>query len=124
MSEDFPGEESRRRHGSRSSTSTLAFGAVMIVVGIIFLLQQAGTFHLDNWWALFILIPTVASWGTAWRLYRSSGRITRSVRSAFFSGLFPLFVALIFLFEMDWGKVWPVFLILGGVGALFGAMPD
>lgn len=124
MSEDFPSEEPRRRHGSRGSNTTLAFGAVLIVVGIVFLLQETGTFRLDNWWALFILIATIGSWTTAWRLFRDSGRITRGVRSAFFSGLFPLLVALIFLFNMDWGKVWPVFLILAGVGALFGAMPD
>jgi hypothetical protein len=128
MSEDFGNEEPTRRHPperrTSSNVSSLALGAVLIIIGIIFLLQQAGDFRLDNWWALFILIPTVGSWATAWRLYRDAGRITRGVRSAFFGGLAPLLVAMIFLFEMDWGKVWPAFLILAGVGALFGALPD
>jgi len=34
-------------------------------------------------------------------------------------GAFPLLVALIFLFNMDWGRVWPLFLILAGVGIVF-----
>ena len=33
-------------------------------------------------------------------------------------GLAPLLVAIIFLFDLDWGRVWPPFLILGGIAML------
>jgi hypothetical protein len=33
-------------------------------------------------------------------------------------------LALIFLFNLNWGKAWPVLLIFFAVGTLFGASPD
>jgi hypothetical protein len=38
------------------------------------------------------------------------------------SGGFPLAVALIFLFNLDWAVVWPVFPIIAGVVMIAGAL--
>jgi hypothetical protein len=94
-------------------------GIFLIGLGVIFLLQNFGWFYIGNWWALFILLGTAAAWSKAWRAYQTSGqRITQAVSGPFFGGIFPLTVSLIFLFDLDWGTVWPVFLIIAGLSVL------
>jgi hypothetical protein len=95
-------------------------GAVVLIgLGVIFLLQNFGLFHIGNWWALFILLGTAGAWGSAWRIYQNNGhRVTPAVTGAFIGGLFPLAVALIFLFNLNWGTIWPIFLIIAGVAVL------
>jgi len=97
-------------------------GVVLIGIGIIFLLRNFNLLQLDfKWWALFILIPAVGAFAAAWNTYRQSGNFNRKVRSGIVGGLTLVIVAAIFLLSLDWGKVWPVFIILAGVGALFMA---
>ncbi len=94
-------------------------GIFLVGLGVIFLLQNLGFFFVGNWWALFILLGTAAAWGSAWRVYQRNGeRITRAVVSPFIGGLFPLAVALIFLLDLNWGTMWPVFLIIAGASVL------
>jgi hypothetical protein len=97
-------------------------GLAMIAVGVIFLLLNMGIVDPgDNWWAYFILFGTVGAWAAAWRAFRAAGnRLDGQARSAFIGGFYPLTVALIFLFNLDWGRVWPVFILLTGVLVLFG----
>ena len=110
-------------HSSASRSPAWITGAILIGLGIVFLLQNLGGFRLNNWWALFILIPAAASFATVWRHYQSSGRrLTAAARGPLIGGLTLLAVILIFLLDLDWGKIWPVFLILAGVGALFTAL--
>jgi hypothetical protein len=120
-------EEAMREVSERNDTSPAGrgrtFGSIrgaliLIGLGIIFLLQQIGGFHLRNWWALFILIPVVGAFESAARIARSAGRLNYAAWSAFYGGLFPLLVALMFLFELNWATYWPLFLILPGFGML------
>ena len=94
-------------------------GAVLILLGAVFLLQNFDLIRLHNWWALFILIPALANFATAYHLYRRDGRLTGAVTGALTGGLILTLVAGVFLFSIDWGMVWPVFLILIGLGLLF-----
>ncbi len=93
-------------------------GAVLILLGAVFLLQNFDLIRLHNWWALFILIPALANFATAYNLYRRDGRLTGAVYGALTGGLILLLVASVFLLGFDWGMVWPVFLILIGLGIL------
>lgn len=93
-------------------------GVVLIALGVIFLFDNAFGVELDNWWALFILIPAVVNLNNAWRRYRQAGRWTSSARSALTGGLLIGTVALIFLFELSWNLFWPVLLIILGAGIL------
>jgi cation transport ATPase len=93
-------------------------GIVLIIVGLIFLVQNITGFHLQNWWALFIAIPGVIALATAWRFYQQDGFASRRVLGAASGSLVPLIIAAIFLFNLDWGRLWPLFLIAGGAGML------
>ena len=63
-------------------------GAVLIALGIIFFLQNTAGIELNNWWALFILIPALGSFGAAWRAYEKDGRrITGTAIGPFMGGV-------------------------------------
>jgi hypothetical protein len=106
-----------------------AVGLIVIIVGIVFLGRNAGWFGdgwgFHNWWALFILIPAFGSLAGAWRSYEAGGRrLSGDVARTLMMGLVLLAVTIIFLLELDWGKVWPVLLIIVGIGLLLGWKRD
>jgi hypothetical protein len=96
-------------------------GAAMIVVGIYLLLHNLHltVFYLENWWALFILIPAVGAFSKAWSAYHDAGgRLTPQASSALFSGIIITMVAAMFLFDLSWALFGPVLLMLGGLSVL------
>jgi hypothetical protein len=95
-------------------------GVVLIAIGLIFLATNLGGFPLNNWWALFILIPAFSNFNSAYCNYKENGRLEKSGRGSITGGLILSLIALTFLFSWDWGVIWPLFLIIGGVGALLG----
>lgn len=100
-------------------------GPIVIIIGVIFLGKNAGWFGTEwgfhNWWALFILIPAFGSFAAAWGAYSANGRrLGGDVARTFMTGLLLLAVTIIFLLELDWGKVWPVLLVIVGIGLLLG----
>jgi hypothetical protein len=108
----------RREH--RRDRSWLV-GLVLIAVGGVLLAQQFIGLRLVNWWALFLLIPAFGAFESAVRRYRERGTaFSGSVTGSFITGLSLLAVTAIFLFGLDWGTIWPIFIILAGIGALLG----
>ena len=100
--------------------TSICTGFVLIGVGAFFLLYQVTGFYIQNWWALFIMIPALNNLSHAWKKYRRHGRLTHSARGALTGGLVLTMVTLVFLFQIDWTKIWPLFLIVGGLGAFLG----
>jgi hypothetical protein len=114
MNEMPPSQPSSSNHAG-----SIIGGIFLIGLGVIFFLQNMGWFYIGNWWALFILLGTAGAWGNALHTYHKNGqRITQPVIGNFIGGLFPLAIAMIFLFNLDWGMMWPVFLIIAGVAVL------
>src|SRR5690554_1811668 len=115
---------SEQRNGDRTPASggagsgSVAAGVALIVVGLVFLLSNVTGWRFNNWWALFILIPALFLLGNAVRQYRADGRFSGRVTQAATGAIFMLLVALVFLFNLDWGTVWPAFLIIGGIAAI------
>jgi len=97
-----------------------AAGVILIAIGLIFLATNVVGFELNNWWALFILIPAVSNFSSAYYNYKKNGRLDKSGRGSIIGGLITSLIAFTFLFGWDWGVIWPLFLIIGGLGALLG----
>lgn len=114
-----PAGYSYRTSVSRSERMLLP-GVVLIVIGIIFLLQNTTGFRLHNWWALFILIPAFSALGAAYRMYKDQHALTPAARGSLVSGLILTLVAAVFLLGLSWGILWPLVLVLVGLGILLG----
>jgi hypothetical protein len=113
---------SERRSGAHDSW---IWGIVLIVLGGVFLLQNITPFRLVNWWAVFILIPAAGSFASAWRRYKDDGRLSSGARGALFGGLIFSVVAAIFLFNLDLGQLWPIFIIAAGLAVMVNSLlPD
>jgi hypothetical protein len=98
-------------------------GGVLILIGVVFIVRNVVGFSFDNWWALFILIPALGSLVTSYQMYQRSGRkFTRSSRGPLIGGLFLLGLTAVFLFKLDWSRIWPFILILAGLGVLLGSL--
>jgi hypothetical protein len=118
-------DEMRAQRRAWRGDSAWIVGAVLILVGLALTLQNIGAYTFHNWWALFILIPAVGSFGAAWAIFNNGGgQFSPAVVGPFLTGLVLLGITAAFLFELNlnWGIVGPVVLILLGVSALVGAL--
>lgn len=108
-----------QRTRSNPDRAPWAGGAILIVIGLVFLIRQMTGFELRNWWALFILIPAIPAYTMAYSYYQQDeGRFTNRVLGAMLGGITPTVIALIFLLNLSWGGVWPLLLIMAGVSAI------
>jgi len=116
-------EESDEQESARprSNSGSLLPGLLLVALGTIFLLSNLTSFRLDNWWALFILIPAVQNFSSGLKQYRHSANFDRHVRARFFLAFFFTLLSLAFFLSLDFGLIWPAFLILAGLGILAGA---
>jgi cell wall-active antibiotic response 4TMS protein YvqF len=92
-------------------------GVVLIGLGLIFLAQNYLGQQIHNWWALFLLIPVFF---TLERGYASlqAGRSAEAI-GQLMGGLVLVALIVIFLFDLSFGQLWPIFLIIGGISLLF-----
>ena len=92
-------------------------GIILILLGGIFLAQNYFGASLRNWWALFILIPALSTLTTAYALWRDGH--TDWATGPFIAGLGFLVLTAVFLLDLPIGQLWPLFLIVAGLGLLF-----
>jgi hypothetical protein len=110
--------EERRRGRSGSWVA----GAILILIGIFIMLNNLTGFTLENWWALFIMIPALGAFGNAWRAYQNDGRLSGQARASLISGFILTMVTAVFLLNLNWTLLGPVLLILAGVGILLNVI--
>jgi len=108
----------QRRDNIFWAIGLIVIGAVLLVRN---LLKIEGEF---NWWAIFILIPAAGSLSASYSSVRRHGRFNATARSSLGSGLVVLTVALIFLFNLDWGIWWPLMVIVPGISMILSGFPD
>jgi hypothetical protein len=111
--------------GGQTRGGALIAGLLLIILGVIFLLNNSGLLIVPfkNWGALFILLPAFGAFDRAYRFYRSAGRqLTRAARGAVMVGLLLLAVTFIVLFDLNWSVWGPVLLILVGIYLLLNSM--
>lgn len=97
-------------------------GLLLILIGAFFLLRNFTGYELENWWAVFILIPAISNFSGAYETYREAGSFNRAARLQLFWGFFFTLLSGSFLLAVDFGLIWPAFLILGGLAMLLGAL--
>lgn len=93
-------------------------GLALILLGAIFFVENYFGATLNNWWALFILIPALSTFATAYALWRDGH--TEWATGPFVAGLGFVALTAIFLLDLPIGRLWPLFLIAAGVALLFG----
>lgn len=117
-----PSTDSHSRRGRHHQLPWMG-GAILIFIGIVFLIKEMVPVQLDNWWALFILIPAFSSFASAWSTYQREQRLTSVVRGSFIGGIILTCVAIFFLFQIKLGQYgWPILLIIAGVAVLLSAL--
>jgi hypothetical protein len=99
------------------------FPAVAIIaIGVLFLINNLGYnlawLNHGNWWAVIILLAAFAPLTRAWEVYQARGRMDAEVTYCLLSAGAVVLVACMFLFDLDWGVWWPLFVILGGLYTL------
>ena len=104
---------------TRSHDDSWIPGLILILIGLLFLATNVWGFYLQNWWALFLLIPAFSNFNTAYNKYQRAGRFTPGTRSAAGWGFFFTLITVTFLFDISWSIMWPIVLILVGIGLLF-----
>ena len=102
---------------------SLLGGLALILIGGIFMLRNFDVIYIGhNWWALFFLIPISYSLSAAFtRRRENGGTFPAEARGSLIGAAVLALVMCIFLFNLNWGAMWPVFLILGGIAVIFGA---
>jgi hypothetical protein len=107
----------------RGAPRGAGLGLLLIAIGALALLRELTDLRLQNWWALFILIPGLGSLWGAFEAFLRDRAFTQAVRGGLIGACFPFAVALIFLLDASWADWWPVFVILPGLGMVSGALP-
>lgn len=92
-------------------------GLVFIAIGVFYLLYDAGFLPaMKNWWALFILLPAIGTISAALGGYRrNGGNWTIEVIVPLLIGIFLLGLTFVFLFDLYYSWLFPLFLICAGL---------
>ena len=94
-------------------------GVVLIVLGVLFLMQNFGWQLPKNWWAAFILIPALGSLMAARRSYETNGgALDATVLGPGVVGLLLVALAVALFLGVNWGVFWPIVLIVVGMGVM------
>ncbi|MFN2199370.1 MAG: LiaF transmembrane domain-containing protein [Anaerolineales bacterium] len=119
-------EPETKHYGIEGRIFQIITGLAIVLFGVTYLLSQTGWIDFPfNWWALFILMPAVGFLFAAYHTYRRSGN--RLTVAFAIQGLLALIVgglavSLFFGYypPINWGAIWPLFVILVGISILFG----
>jgi len=97
-------------------------GVILIAIGGLYLLNEFGVLtKLTNWWALFLLLPAVAALSAGVGAYRrNGGRWAPGVVFPLLGSVLLASLSVALLFGFDYGWLWPLFLIAGGLLLLAG----
>lgn len=119
----------------------LAGALMLIAMGVVFLLIQAGQMSWgDPWWVIFLAVPGLLMLYTAFTVYQKEGSVTSPAVVQIVGGLVLLALTLIFIADptwsftrnwrvsfldgIDWDLIWPWFLIVPGAGVILVAARD
>ncbi len=109
---------------SKDPQNQITGAIILIFIGLIFLINRLGFVEFQNWWAFFILIPAISSTSTLINNLRQGANPLKSIGEGVIGIFFPVVIAGIFLFNLSWVKLWPLFIIIAGFSMLItGLLP-
>ena len=104
-------ERRRQRRGG-----SVMGGLLLIALAVLLLMQNQGMISFGKWWALLILIPAVAAFINAGSEFSAAGnQVTRHVITLLVGGLILTAITAAILFNLDWGWIGPVLMLLVGI---------
>lgn len=107
--------------GKQTAVSRWGGFSLMFLGGAVLVLSLLKV-SLDNWWALFILLPALVLFGSGWVIPRGeNGRFSLISRIFFGTGLVVLVVAGMFLVNLNWEVWWPLMIMAPGVALLIAS---
>jgi hypothetical protein len=78
-------------------------GLLLVAVGVVFLLREAGVLADDsNWWVIFLAVPGVMLTWSAFVRYQDSGMVDGAAIGEVVIGLLLLVLSAIFVFDPTW----------------------
>ncbi len=92
--------------------------AILALLLIMVLVQRTNLEWLKNWWALFFLIPAIASVNTAYTEIQNKKGVTFSLASNVVGIIFPIAICVILLLGLNWNIILPIIIILSGLSML------
>lgn len=106
----------RRADGGSRGLGLLA-GLVLVVIGVMYLLQETEVLpSLTNWWALFLLLPALGMLSAALGAFQRNGhRVTSAVVLPLLGGLLMVGLTVVLYFGLSLGWLWSLVLIAGGL---------
>ena len=111
---------------NKGPSSNLWIGLAFIAGGVMVLLNQSGWLSVNfNWWAIFIVIPAIGSFGNAYNRYRTTNNLfDMGVMMPALIGLFMIGLMFNLLsgngWNFNWNLLWPLMFIIIGLGMIFG----
>ncbi len=106
-------------------SSPMWMGLIFIIGGGVVMLNQFDILPFElNWWALFILLPAAGFLNGAYQRFVSNDKqLSPDILFPGFMGIFLAFLSVSLLlgsaWNINWGNLWPIMLILVGVGMMF-----
>lgn len=125
MSEEISNLEEEKnddwKDWGRHYSNRMTWGIALIVLGGLFLLDTLNfvPIHFYNWWAIFIMVPGINFLISAYQRYKQDKEFSDPVRRSGFRGILLVLVSLTFFLNIDWGIMFAIFLIGGGLYLLF-----
>jgi hypothetical protein len=118
------GQDARDDSGKRGPGAFIA-AAILVGVGILFLLQNLGYAIPTNLWSLLLLIPAIFALAGLWKKYQANGgRFGPGMAGSLITAVILIGLTIVFLFDIDinWGLFWPVLLIVIGFAVLLQSL--
>jgi len=108
---------------ARKQTGPYRWGGVsLFLLGILLLGLNVMKYRVENWWAVFIVLPALGLFGVGRRLAQGgNGRSPFAARLFYAAAFVVLVVALMFLTSLSWAVWWPLMLIAPGLALLYVA---
>lgn len=105
-------ETHKQEHAERSSG--WIGGAILILLGLVFLMQNIRFQYFENLWALLFLIPAYTAYTIAWHCYKQNGKIAHGTVITLIIGIFFSVISLVFLFDLTVDLLCPILIVASG----------